>query len=52
MTIFQIAGLLVIGVIVLAIGIKKKKKWVIAISAISLLIVLWQVILLVAMASH
>ena len=50
MTIFQIAALLIVGVVVLGVGIKKKKKWVMIISAIPLLVVLWQIILLVLLA--
>ena len=50
MSIFQIAALLIVGVAVLGVGIKKKKKWVMIISAIPLLVVLWQIILLAGMA--
>ena len=52
MTIFQIAALLIIGIIILCVGIKKKKKWIMIISAIPLLVVLWQIILLVGMSFH
>ena len=52
MSILQIAGLFIIGVIVLVAGIKKKKKWVLLISAIPLLIVLWQIILLFSFVLH
>ena len=50
MSIFQIAALLIVGVVVLGVGIKKKKKWFMIISAIPLLVVLSQIILLAGMA--
>jgi len=52
MTIFQILGVLIIGVTILGIGIAKKKKWVTFISVIPLLIALWQVIMLLGFAFH
>ena len=50
MTVFQIAALLIIGIIILCIGIKKKKKWIMIISSVPLLVVLWHFILLAGMA--
>ncbi|MCL2049645.1 MAG: hypothetical protein FWG87_13080 [Defluviitaleaceae bacterium] len=50
MSIFQTGALLIVGLIVLGVGIKRKKKWVMVISAIPLLVVLWQILLLVGMA--
>ena len=52
MTIFQMAALLIIGIIILCVGIEKKKKWIMIISAMPLLVVLWQIVLLVGMAFH
>lgn len=52
MTIFQILGALLIGVILLAIGIKKKKKRLMIVSAIPLLISLSQIVILFLMAAH
>ena len=52
MGIFQMAAFLIVGVVVLGAGIKKKKNWVMIISAIPLLVVLWQIILLAGMALH
>ena len=52
MTIFQMLAVLMIGIALLAFGIAKKKKWVMIVSAIPLLIVISQIILLVMMALH
>ena len=50
MSIFHITALLIVGIVVLGIGIKKKQKWVMIISAAPLLVVLWQIILFACMA--
>ena len=52
MSIFQMLALLIIGIIILCVGIKKKNKWLMIVSAMPLLAVLWQIILLVGMAIH
>ena len=52
MTIFQISAVLTVGITALVFGIEKKKKWVMIVSAIPLLIVLSQIIILVMMALH
>ena len=52
MTIFQIVGVFIIGIIILGVGIAKKKKWVIFISVIPFLITLWQIIMLLGFAFH
>ena len=49
MSIMGIAALFITGIIILFIGINKKKKWLIIISTIPLLVVLWQILLLLAL---
>jgi len=52
MSILQIMGLLIIGIIVLVIGIARKKKWLIIISAVPLIVFLWQIIVLIGISLH
>jgi hypothetical protein len=52
MSVIQILIVLIIAIILLAIGIVKKNKWVKIISIIPFLIVLWQIILLLGFLFH
>jgi len=52
MSILQILAAFILGVVILAFGVVKRKKWVMLVSAIPLLIVAYQIVMLVLMAQH
>ena len=52
MTIFQMLAALIIGAVLLAVGISKRNKWIMLASAIPLLIVAVQIVMLAMMAVH
>ena len=52
MTIFQMSAVLIAGLSLLLFGIDKKKKWAVFVSAILLLAVLSQIIILAGMVLH
>jgi len=52
MSILQIFAALIIGVVILVLGIAKKNKWILLVSAIPLLVALSQIIILIFMAQH
>lgn len=48
MTFLAMLGVLLAGIILLVIGLFKKSKWLIIVSIIPLVVVLWQIIRLLA----